>query len=369
MEKEIVFVLLDEFADWEAAFLAPALCSGVMPGRPGSYAAKYMSPDGESVRSIGGLRATPDYDASTLPESCAGLILVGGMQWESAAARRIAPLAGEALKRGILVGAICNAVSFMAANGLLNGVRHTGNTVEMLKQWGGANYTGEALYEERQAVRDGNVVTANGTGYLEFTRECLLELDRETNLRVIQPRMLSGHIQGRLLEMLVRMLRPRRVLEIGTFTGYSALCMAAGLEGEAELHTVEVEDELEELAQSFFDRSAHGSRIRLHIGSALDIAPALGGVFDLVFIDGDKREYPDYYRMLMGDDDGCPLVRSGSVLIADNILWSGKVVQPVAHNDRHTQALVEFNRMVREDPRVENVIVPLRDGLNLIRIK
>ena len=185
--------------------------------------------------------------------------------------------------------------------------------------------------------------------------ELLHELDRETNLRVIQPRMLSGHIQGRLLEMLVRMLRPRRVLEIGTFTGYSALCMAAGLEGEAELHTVEVEDELEELAQSFFDRSAHGSRIRLHIGSALDIAPALGGVFDL--------------RMLMGDDDGCPLVRSGSVLIADNILWSGKVVQPVAHNDRHTQAVMEFNRMVREDPRVENVIVPLRDGLNLIRIK
>ena len=178
--------------------------------------------------------------------------------------------------------------------------------------------------------------------------ELLHELDRETNLRVIQPRMLSGHIQGRLLEMLVRMLRPRRVLEIGTFTGYSALCMAAGLEGEAELHTVEVEDELEELAQSFFDRSAHGSRIRLHIGSALDIAPGLGGVFD---------------------DGGCPLVRSGSVLIADNILWSGKVVQPIAHNDRHTQAVVEFNRMVREDPRVENVIVPLRDGLNLIRIK
>lgn len=137
MEKEIVFVLLDEFADWEAKRLAPALCSGVMPGRPGSYAAKYMSPDGESVRSIGGLRVTPDYDASTLPESCAGLILVGGMQWEMAAARRIAPLAGEALKRGILVGAICNAVSFMAANGLLNSVRHTGNTVEMLKQWGG----------------------------------------------------------------------------------------------------------------------------------------------------------------------------------------------------------------------------------------
>lgn len=199
--------------------------------------------------------------------------------------------------------------------------------------------------------------------------ELLRELDRETNLRVVQPRMLSGHIQGRLLEMLVRMLRPRRILEIGTFTGYSALCMAAGLDEGSELHTTEVDDELEPLAQSFFDRSAHGSKIRLHIGSALDVAPQLGMEFDLVFIDGDKREYPDYYRMLMGDSNTKALVHSGSVLIADNILWSGKVVQPVAHNDRHTQALLDFNRMVAEDTRVENVIVPLRDGLNLIRIQ
>ena len=181
--------------------------------------------------------------------------------------------------------------------------------------------------------------------------------------------MISGHIQGRLLEMLVRMLRPRRALEIGTFTGYSALSMAAGLEEGAELHTVEVDDELEEFIRSYFDRSAHSGKIRLHIGSALDIAPKLGGEFDLVFIDGDKREYPAYYRMLMGDDGSKALVHSGSVLIADNILWSGKVVQPVAHNDRHTQALLEFNRMVVEDARVENVIVPLRDGLNLIRVK
>ena len=199
--------------------------------------------------------------------------------------------------------------------------------------------------------------------------ELLHELDREANLRVVQPRMLSGHIQGRLLEMLVRMLRPRRILEIGTFTGYSALSMAAGLEEGGELHTIEVEDELEELAQSFFDRSPHGAKIRLHIGSALDIAPALGMEFDLVFIDGDKREYPDYYRMLMGDGGGKALLRSGSILIADNILWSGKVVEPVAHNDRHTQALLQFNRMVLQDERVESVIVPIRDGLNLIRVK
>ena len=197
----------------------------------------------------------------------------------------------------------------------------------------------------------------------------LQELDRETHLCTVAPRMVSGHIQGRLLELLVRMLRPQRVLEIGTFTGYSALSMAAGLEEGARLDTVEVDDELEEVAQSYFDRSPHGAKIRLHIGSALEIAPRLATTFDLVFIDGDKREYPDYYRMLMGDGGSKALVHSGSILIADNILWSGKIVEPVAHNDRHTQALLEFNRMIREDERVENVIVPIRDGLNLIRVK
>lgn len=205
--------------------------------------------------------------------------------------------------------------------------------------------------------------------HTEAEEALLAELDRETHRRTVAPRMLSGHIQGKLLKMLTRMLRPQRVLEIGTFTGYSALSIASGLDAGAELHTVEVDDELEELARSFFDRSEHGAKIRLHIGSALDIAPRLGGRFDLVFIDGDKREYPDYYRMLMGDRDGRPLVGPGSVLIADNILWSGKVVEPVVARDRHTQALIEFNRMIVEDARVENVVVPLRDGLNLIYVK
>lgn len=199
--------------------------------------------------------------------------------------------------------------------------------------------------------------------------ELLHELDRQTHLQVVQPRMLSGHIQGKLLELLVRMLRPRNILEIGTFTGYSALCMAAGLEEGSVLDTVEVDDELEEITASFFCRSPHGHKIRHHVGSALDIAPTLGCTFDLVFIDGDKREYPDYYRMLMGGGGGKALVHSGSILIADNILWSGKVVEPVAHNDRHTQALLQFNRMVLQDERVESVIVPIRDGLNLIRVK
>ena len=193
----------------------------------------------------------------------------------------------------------------------------------------------------------------------------LRELDRETHLRVINPRMISGHIQGKLLELIVKMFRPKNILEIGTFTGYSALCMAAGLEEGATIDTCEVDDELEAIAQSFFDRSAHGHKIKLHVGSALEIAPTLGKQFDLVFIDGDKREYPAYYNMLM--DKG--LVHSGSVMLADNILWYGKVVQPVAHNDHHTQALIEFNRKVVEDSRVESVILPLRDGINIIRVK
>ena len=193
----------------------------------------------------------------------------------------------------------------------------------------------------------------------------LHELDRQTHLRVLNPRMISGHIQGKLLELIVKMFRPKNVLEIGTFTGYSALCMAAGLEDDAVIDTCEVDDELELLAQSFFDRSPYGHKIHLHVGSALDIAPKLGKQFDLVFMDGDKREYPAYYDMLM--DGG--LLHSGSVILADNILWYGKVVQPVAHNDHHTQALIEFNRRVREDERVESVILPLRDGINIIRVK
>lgn len=193
----------------------------------------------------------------------------------------------------------------------------------------------------------------------------LRELERETYLRVINPRMISGHIQGKFMEMLVRMLRPRRILEIGTFTGYSALCMAAGLDDGGIIDTCEIDDELEEMIRSFFDRSQHGGKIRLHIGSALEIAPTLGERYDLVFMDGDKREYTAYYNMLM--DNG--LVGSGSFILADNILWYGKVVEPVAKGDKQTQAIVDFNRMIREDERVENVIIPIRDGINLIRVK
>ena len=169
--------------------------------------------------------------------------------------------------------------------------------------------------------------------------------------------------------MLVRMLRPHRVLEIGTFTGYSALSMAAGMGAGAILDTIEADDEQEELIRSFVERSGYGDRIRLHIGSALAVMPSLNETYDLVFIDGDKREYPAYYRMLMDEGRTVPLVRSGSYLIADNIRWYGKVAEPEQYRDPHTMAIREFNRMVREDDRVENVVLPLRDGLNLIRVK
>ena len=195
--------------------------------------------------------------------------------------------------------------------------------------------------------------------------ELMHRLERETYLRVINPRMISGHLQGKLLEMLVRMMHPRRVLEIGTFTGYSALSIARGLDDGALLDTIEVDDELEDIAAKYFSASEYGCRIRQHIGSALDVVPQLGEVYDMVFIDGDKREYPAYYDMLL--DGG--YVRSGSILLADNILWYGKVAEKIAHNDKHTEAIVEFNRKVVEDERVDNVIVPIRDGINLIRVK
>lgn len=195
------------------------------------------------------------------------------------------------------------------------------------------------------------------------------ELDRHTHLQVVQPRMLSGHVQGKFLEMIVQMMRPKRVLEIGTFTGYSALCMAAGLEDDGRIDTIEIDDELELLARSFFLQSEHGHKVRQHVGSALEVAPALGETYDLVFVDGDKREYPAYFQMLMGDCEAKPLVRSGSVILADNILWYGKVVEPVVANDLYTKGIIEFNRMVREDDRVESVILPIRDGINMIRVK
>lgn len=194
----------------------------------------------------------------------------------------------------------------------------------------------------------------------------LAELESESNQRVVQPQMVSGHVQGKFLEMLTRMIAPRRVLEIGTFTGYATLCFAAGMPEDGIIDTVEIEDELEGIQSEFFACSPYGHKIRRHTGSALDVVPGLGECYDLVFIDGDKREYPDYWKMLM--ESG--LVHSGSYILADNILWYGKVAEPnIKPSDLQTRGIVEFNRLVREDDRVESVIVPLRDGINLIRVK
>lgn len=194
----------------------------------------------------------------------------------------------------------------------------------------------------------------------------LAELESESNQRVVQPQMVSGHVQGKFLEMLTRMIAPRKVLEIGTFTGYATLCFAAGMPSDGVIDTIEIEDELEGIQSEFFARSPHGAKIRRHTGSALDVVPTLGECYDLVFIDGDKREYPGYYRMLM---EGGHL-HSGSYILADNILWYGKVTEAnIKPSDLQTRGIVEFNRMVHEDDRVENVIIPIRDGINLIRVK
>lgn len=201
---------------------------------------------------------------------------------------------------------------------------------------------------------------------LSSPQDALLhELERETYLRVLNPRMISGHVQGKLLEMIVRMIRPQNILEIGTFTGYSALSMAAGLPEGGVIDTCEVDDELELFILDFFERSQYADRLNLHIGSALETMTKLNKCYDLVFIDGDKREYCAYYNSLF--DNG--LVKSGSWILADNILWYGKVVEPVVKGDKQTQGIIDFNAAVRADNRVESVILPIRDGINLIRVK
>lgn len=187
---------------------------------------------------------------------------------------------------------------------------------------------------------------------------------RDTQLRLAYGQMASGHLQGRMLKMLVRMIRPRRLLELGTFSGYSALSMAEGLEDGAELHTVEIFDELEDFLRQWIGGSPWADRIHLHIGDALDIVPRMDMVWDMVFVDADKRHYADYYRMLM------PRIRPGGYLIADNTLWYGHVLeQHPRESDLQTRGIQAFNDMVAADPHVEKVILPLRDGLTVIRKK
>ena len=190
--------------------------------------------------------------------------------------------------------------------------------------------------------------------------EVLRELDRETHLKVMGARMISGHLQGQVLTMLSKMIRPHRILELGTFTGYSAICLARGLQPGGKLITIEIDDELEEMAGRFFAKAGLTDKIIRKTGSALEIIPALEELFDLVFIDADKREYVAYFQAIF------PKVKNGGFIIADNTLWSGKVIEKPVHGDEQTQGIIRFNTWIKNDTRVEQVILPLRDGMTII---
>ena len=199
--------------------------------------------------------------------------------------------------------------------------------------------------------------------HIEPEDEILKELDRETHLNVVGARMISGHLQGQVLNMLSKMIRPQRILEIGTFTGYSAICLSKGLQKNGKLITIEIDDELEIFAKKYFVKAGLEHKIIQKIGPALEIVQTLNEIFDLVFIDAHKPEYPAYYNAVFEK------VKSGGYIIADNTLWSGKVLETPAEDDYQTRGIIEFNSMVKNDSRVEKVILPLRDGMTIIRKK
>ena len=190
----------------------------------------------------------------------------------------------------------------------------------------------------------------------------LQELNKRTHLNVLQPRMISGHFQGRFLSLLSKMVQPRTILEIGTYTGYATLCLAEGLHPEGVIHTIDIKEELTDLQREFFDRSGYGNQIVQHLGKAADIIPSLNTTFDLVFIDADKQNYAHYFDLVIEK------MNRGGLILSDNVLWSGKVVEEVKHNDKHTQALMAYNQKIKDDPRVETVLLPIRDGITLSRV-
>lgn len=191
----------------------------------------------------------------------------------------------------------------------------------------------------------------------------LAELNRETNLKILRPRMLSGYLQGKILEMISKMIQPERILELGTYTGYSAICLAKGLKPDGLLYTIEINDELEDFIRKYIQRAELDNKVKLHFGDARQIVPEINQQFDLVFIDADKREYLEYYHMVLN------YVKPGGFILADNVLWSGKVVELDQPDDEYTKGIFDFNEFVKNDDRVEKVILPLRDGLTLIRKK
>ncbi|SDS60654.1 O-methyltransferase [Gramella sp. MAR_2010_147] len=190
----------------------------------------------------------------------------------------------------------------------------------------------------------------------------LAQLNRETNQKVMQPRMLSGHYQGRVLSLLAKMKTPDAILEIGTYTGYSALCLAEGLAKNGLLHTIDVNEELYDFQKKYFTQSEYASQIKQYLGNATEIIPNIDSKFDLVFIDADKPNYSKYFELIIDK------MNPGGIILSDNVLWSGKVVEEVRNDDESTRALLEYNKLLAEDKRVESVILPIRDGLTLTRV-
>lgn len=199
--------------------------------------------------------------------------------------------------------------------------------------------------------------------HIDDEGEYLRALYRDTNVKLLRPRMASGHLQGRLLKMLVRMIRPKNILEIGTYSGYSALCMAEGMDKDGKLYTFEINDEQEDFTRPWLEKSPYANQIEFIIGDALELVPRLDVTFDMAFVDGDKRKYNDYYDMIM------PRLSTGGYIIADNTLWDGHVVEELRKNDAQTKGIMDFNHRIAADNNVEKVIIPLRDGLTIIRKK
>ena len=197
--------------------------------------------------------------------------------------------------------------------------------------------------------------------HTENETEVLNELNRKTHLTVLRSRMLSGHFQGRLLSMISHMIQPERILEIGTYTGYSAICLAEGLTENGKLTTIDINEELEDIAREFIQKANLDNKIEYIIGDAMQIVPQLDEQFDLVFIDADKKNYCNYYHLVFDK------VKPGGYILADNVLWSGKVVEPYEVLDSETKIIMDYNKMVHDDPRVQEILLPVRDGLMLAR--
>lgn len=193
--------------------------------------------------------------------------------------------------------------------------------------------------------------------------ELLKQLTRETHQKILQPRMLSGHYQGRLLSLISKLVNPKNILEIGTYTGYSALCLAEGMHKDGELHTIDHNEELFDFQRKYFDMSEHSKQIHQHLGDALKIIPKLNMTFDLIFIDADKENYSNYFNAIIDK------LNSGGIILSDNVLWSGKVIEKVDEKDVDTKGVLEFNALLKNDPRVDTIILPIRDGLSIARKK